>query len=57
MATYQLLVSETSAYYVDIEADSEDEAINIYHEEGGDEYGHKTIEVYVVEGNEINESL
>lgn len=54
MATYQLLVSETSAYYVDIDADNEDAAIDKYYEDGGDEYGHKTIEVYVVEGNTID---
>jgi hypothetical protein len=50
MRTYQLLVSEQVAFKVDIEAESEEEAIDRYYNgNGSDEYGHKTIEYYVVE--------
>lgn len=49
MRTYQLLVSEHTGYYVDIEAETEDQAIEKYYEEGGDSYGEKVIENYVVE--------
>jgi len=55
MPTYQLLVSEHTAYYVEIEADSEDEAIEDYYENGGDGYGQRIIENYVVEGREIEQ--
>jgi len=51
MPTYQLLVSEHTAYYVEIEADSEDAAIEDYYENGGDGYGQKVIENYVVEAS------
>ena len=50
MRTYQLLVSEQVAFKVDIEAESEEEAIDGYYNgNGSDEYGHKTIEYFVVE--------
>ena len=57
MPTYQLLVSEHTAYYVEIEADSEDEAIEDYYENGGDGYGQRIIENYVVEGRIIDEDV
>jgi len=57
MPTYQLLVSEHTAYYVEIEADSEDKAIQKYYEEGGDPYGENLIENYVVEGRIIDEDV
>jgi hypothetical protein len=57
MPTYQLLVSEHTAYYVEIEADSEDEAIEDYYENGGDGYGQRIIENYVVEAKELEQSI
>lgn len=53
MPTYKLLISEHIAYYVEVEAETEDEAIEDYYENGGDPYGEKTIDSYVVEGREI----
>ena len=53
MPNYILLVSEHTSYYVEIEADSEDEAIEKYYEEGGEGYGQQIIENYVVEGREV----
>jgi len=50
MPTYQLLVSEQVAFKVDVEAESEEEAIDSYYDgNGSDEYGHTTIEYDVVE--------
>ena len=57
MSVYQLLVSEHTSYYVEIEAETEDEAIEDYYENGGDPYGEKVIENYVVEGRIINEDV
>ncbi len=57
MKTYQLLVSEQTGYYVDIEAESEEEAINDYYENGGDGYGERVIENYVVEASVYNEDV
>ena len=57
MPDYMLLVSEHTSYYVNIEADSEDEAIEKYYEEGGDPYGQTIIENYVVEGRIIDEDV
>ena len=53
MPDYMLLISEHTSYYVNIEADSEDKAIEKYYEEGGDPYGQQIIENYVVEGKEL----
>jgi len=53
MKEYMLLISEHIGYYVNIEADSEDEAIKKYYEEGGEGYGESTIETYVVEAKEL----
>jgi len=57
MNTYQLLISEHTGYFVDIEAETEEEAIEKYYEEGGDPYGETTIENYVVEGRIIDEDV
>ena len=57
MPTYKLLVSEHIAYYVEIEAETEDEAIEDYYENGGDPYGENVIENYVVEGRIIDEDV
>ena len=35
MPTYKLLISEHTGYYVDVEAETEDEAIEDYYENGG----------------------
>jgi hypothetical protein len=51
MPTYKLLISESIGYYVDVEAETEDQAIEKYYEEGGDPYGENVIENYVVEAS------
>ena len=57
MPTYKLLISEHTGYYVDVEAETEDEAIEKYYEEGGDPYGENIIENYVVEASVYNENV
>jgi hypothetical protein len=49
MNTYRLLISEQIGYYVDVEAESEEEAIEDYYNNSGHPYGEKVIENYVVE--------
>ena len=57
MPTYKLLVSEHTSYYVDVEAETEDEAIEDYYENGGDPYSENIIENYVVEASVYNENV
>jgi len=57
MPTYKLLISEHTGYYVDVEAETEDKAIEDYYENGGDPYGERVIENYVVEASVYNENV
>jgi len=57
MSIYQVLVSETLYHYVDIEAETEQEARAIYYtgEQEPQPYGDQTIDTEIIEVNVIDD--
>ena len=54
MAVYKILISKSVGVYYDVEANSKDEAIDMFYngEDCGEEYGEYDVESYVVEAKE-----
>jgi len=54
MAVYKILISKSVGIYYDVEANSEDEAIDLFNdgEDCGDGYGEYDVESFVVEARE-----
>ena len=57
MSIYQILVSELSSYYVDIEAETEQEARAIYYtgEQEPEPYKEMTLETNIEDVKELND--
>ena len=57
MKTYEILISVTTAHYVQVEAENEDQAYDKYYagEVLTDPYGEYSVESEVVEAEEMND--
>ena len=50
MKTYRLVITRTESFCVDVNAESEEKAMDLYYEgEASDEYGHKTFDTEILE--------